>query len=253
MTKCAKRLLSSVADFFAPRECVSCGKTNPKGKYSYLCPACASKLYIIRGGACLRCGEIVGLNGTPYVPSCPSCAFEKPYFNHAMSACLYGDKGSERLLFALKYNGGTYAAADLAKIVLSNNNSIDFLKGAIICPVPLHKSRLKKRKFNQSELIAENIARLSEQLGIKIARLLDRTRNTRTQTALDKAQRAENVRGAFRLADGARAFLKDIDPKSRIVIFDDVMTTSATASECAKVLKAAGFEHIDAFSVFKRL
>ena len=57
----------------------------------------------------------------------------------------------------------------------------------------------------------------------------------------------------FRLADGARAFLKDIDPKSRIVIFDDVMTTSATASECAKVLKAAGFEHIDAFSVFKRL
>ena len=249
-----KNLLRLCADFFAPRECMACGKTNPKGEFGYLCPSCAAKIYFIRGGACLRCGEIVASNNAPFVQSCSSCALEKPFFNRAASACLYGDKGAERLLFALKYGGGTFAAADLARMVLKNNNAANFLKGALLCPVPLHKSRLRKRNYNQSELIARKVAELAPFLNIRIANLLERRRNTRTQTSLDKAQRAANVRGAFSLSAGARDILKtERNNIPRVVIFDDVMTTSATASECAKVLKRAGFEAVDCFCVFKRL
>jgi ComF family protein len=102
-------------------------------------------------------------------------------------------------------------------------------------PVPLHPTRQRERGFNQASLIAEL---LSAQTSIPARPLLERTRYTTTQTALDRSERMENLHNAFRLR-------KNGDVRGlRVLLVDDVLTTGSTLNECARVLKRAG-----AFSV----
>ena len=97
--------------------------------------------------------------------------------------------------------------------------------------VPLHKSRQRSRGYNQSEHLAERIAEL---YGIECEALLDRIRNTKSQTTQSAAGRIANVAGAFKLREG-------VDVRGRrIAIVDDIITTGATILECASVLEAAG-------------
>jgi ComF family protein len=101
----------------------------------------------------------------------------------------------------------------------------------ILVPVPLHPTRQRERGFNQASLLAElSSARIS----IPCKPLLKRIRYTTTQTALDRAERMENLHNAFRLR-------KNADVRGlRVLLVDDVLTTGSTLSECARVLKRAG-------------
>jgi ComF family protein len=101
----------------------------------------------------------------------------------------------------------------------------------IIIPVPLHPTRQRERGFNQATLLAEL---LSAQVSIPSKMLLERVRYTTTQTALDRAERMENLHNAFRLR-------KNMDVRGlRVLLIDDVLTTGSTLSECARILKRAG-------------
>ncbi|HEX4640287.1 MAG TPA: ComF family protein [Chthoniobacterales bacterium] len=101
----------------------------------------------------------------------------------------------------------------------------------IIVPVPLHPARERERGFNQAALIAELLATSS---AIPARPVLERIRYTTTQTAYDRAERMENLRGAFRLR-------KNRDVRGlRVLLIDDVLTTGSTLSECARVLRDAG-------------
>jgi ComF family protein len=101
----------------------------------------------------------------------------------------------------------------------------------VIVPVPLHAARQRERGFNQAQLLAEL---LSARTSIPTKPLLERIRYTTTQTALDRAERIENLHNAFRLRKKA-----DVQAL-RVLLVDDVLTTGATLSECARVLKRAG-------------
>jgi ComF family protein len=101
----------------------------------------------------------------------------------------------------------------------------------IIVPVPLHPTRQRERGFNQAGLLAEL---LSTRISIPCKRVLKRIRYTTTQTALDRAERMENLHNAFRLR-------KNADVRGlHVLLIDDVLTTGSTLSECARVLKRAG-------------
>jgi ComF family protein len=101
----------------------------------------------------------------------------------------------------------------------------------IIVPVPLHPTRLRERGFNQAGLLTEL---LSTRISIRCKRVLKRIRYTTTQTALDRAERIENLHNAFRLR-------KNADVRGlHVLLIDDVLTTGSTLSECARVLKRAG-------------
>jgi ComF family protein len=101
----------------------------------------------------------------------------------------------------------------------------------IIVPVPLHPTRQRERGFNQAALLAEL---LSTRISIPCKRVLKRIRYTTTQTALDRAERMENLHNAFRLR-------KNADVRGlHVLLIDDVLTTGSTLSECARVLKRAG-------------
>jgi ComF family protein len=101
----------------------------------------------------------------------------------------------------------------------------------LIVPVPLHPARQRERGFNQAELLADLLA---PSMNLPTHSLLERTRSTTTQTAYDRAERMENLHGAFRLR-------KNRDVRGlRVLLIDDVLTTGSTLSECARVLRKAG-------------
>jgi ComF family protein len=101
----------------------------------------------------------------------------------------------------------------------------------LIVPVPLHSTRQRERGFNQATLLAELLAK---SIAVPLRPVLERIRYTTTQTAYDRAERMENLHGAFRLRKNRD--VRDL----RVLLIDDVLTTGSTLSECARVLKAAG-------------
>lgn len=110
----------------------------------------------------------------------------------------------------------------------------------VLIPVPLHPGRLRERGFNQSELLAQEVA---ARLGWRLeASALRRVRATRSQAKLGQQERGSNLAGAFAVAPDWR-------PPPRVLIVDDVYTTGATAAACAAVLLAAGVERIDALAL----
>ena len=110
-----------------------------------------------------------------------------------------------------------------------------------IVPVPLHPTREREREFNQARLLAAHLARAT---GIPLqTRLLRRVRPTATQTCLSRKERARNVQHAFALRNSARV------NGLRCVVVDDVLTTGATTSGCARALKAGGARRVCVWTV----
>jgi len=124
---------------------------------------------------------------------------------------------------------GVLFGREIGSRISEMNFSADY-----IIPVPLHKSRVRDRTYNQSEYICKGI---NEILNIEILEnCLERTRFTETQTHLNKQQRKQNMLGAFKIN---KKYLNIIRDKN-IILTDDVITTGATILECASILKSAG-------------
>ena len=106
---------------------------------------------------------------------------------------------------------------------------------------------MRKRAYNQSEVLCGAVAKLYPELNLRVENLLLRKKFTPTQTALSKNERIENVRGAFAVKGGL-----NISKNAKIIVADDVMTSGATLNECAKTLRRAGFENVSAFAFARR-
>lgn len=134
---------------------------------------------------------------------------------------------------ALKYRGATRAARwmgeHLAAVVLAAG-----WRPELVCPVPLHASRLRRRGYNQAALVARALARA---LPVPLGLALTRTRFTASQARLERARRAANVAGAFK-ADGVSVAGRSV------LLVDDVLTTGATAQACCAALLAAGAREV---------
>ena len=161
---------------------------------------------------------------------CGDCARRRPSWDRARSVLRY-DKHSRRLVLMLKHGDQTHLAGAFGRWMQRAGG--DVLAAAdLLIPVPLHWTRLFNRRFNQSALLAQAIRAAG---GPPVAAdWLVRRRRTPSQGTLGPLGRARNVRGAFALRRG-----RDVTGK-RVVVIDDVLTTGATAEECARVLRRAG-------------
>jgi ComF family protein len=204
----------------------------------FLCQECYQSIEFIVN-PCRKCGSERG----PYAKEsagCLACRSVSLRFESARGAGAYSEPLKE-IIHALKYSGERAAAVTLAEILVESLRETPHAEFAeVVVPVPLHISRLKKRTFNQSALIAKLAAR---ELELPFADALVRTRATASQTQLSHAARRRNVKDAF--AVGRPAAVRG----RQVLLVDDVITTGATASECAKALRAAGAARVYAASV----
>lgn len=142
------------------------------------------------------------------------------------------------MVLALKHGDRLDLAPALARWMLTPAKHL--LKRAdIIAPVPLHRWRLLRRKFNQSAELARHLARASGQYCLPD--LISRHRKTPSQDGLNRAERMDNQRGAFQIPKRHMPALKG----KSVLLVDDVMTTGATLSACAEALFVAGAANVD--------
>ena len=213
-----------------------------------VCLECLSAMRPLSVGTCEICGEgMAGLARPDELHSCANCREARPWFE---KACAYGPYDGElrALIHLLKYEQVEPAANALGGMLAEAIGKLNIQTPVMMVPVPLHSSKRRQRRFNQAELIARVALKRASMPGAELTtNLLVRTRATVSQIGLTRPQRAENIRGAFRVARPARV-------KGRsILLVDDVLTTGTTASECARVLRKAGAEKVWVATVARTL
>lgn len=150
------------------------------------------------------------------------------------------EKNLQKLIRGLKYHNQRDLAFYQAKFMWEYWQNITSESGFEVVPVPLHKDRQSKRRYNHMELVAEEFCRLSG--NILNTKLIKRVKNTRPQYKLTLAERAENLHNAFKVDTSA---LSDC---GKILILDDICTTGSTFAEMIKTLKEAGITDITCFA-----
>lgn len=210
----------------------------------HMCPECAAAFAPVDSPLCLTCGEVFKSgNTTDHV--CGACRRVPKFFQSARAAGIY-EQSLMTALQRLKYSGRIELAAPLGALLRAAFFKwYDMAAVDMIAPVPLHSRKQRQRGFNQTWLLIRNWWRSEGESRDCFPRsklhrrLLIRTRMTRSQTALSRRERLENVRGAFALSGTACV-------KGRsVLLVDDVYTTGATVNECARVLMAEGAARVD--------
>jgi ComF family protein len=230
----ARSLLRTALDLAYPRNCETCGR-EPEDPFDYLCWECLSSLLYLAPPMCDRCGEPVeGRVGHRF--DCHLCASTPRGFDHARSLARH-DGALRHAIHVFKYRQGTWLRSDLCRLLHTGwtthypDEEID-----LVTWVPLHPARRRSRGYDQARLLAAGLARRLGQA--RVARTLVRVRDTGTQTNLTAELRASNVRQAFSPRNQEQLNGR------RVLLVDDVMTTGATVSECARCLKEAGAERV---------
>jgi ComF family protein len=165
----------------------------------------------------------------------------KPIFDQAISVFEYND-ASKGMLLKFKHGDATYLRPQLARWIHSAAQNV--LQSAdLLVPVPIHFLKRLKRKYNQSELLAQELEKLS---GIPHEpRILQKKKRTPQQEGLSKIMRLRNINGSFSVNEKYKNLLE----KKNVLLIDDVLTTGATVNECAKVLKKHGAEKVTVLTV----
>jgi len=163
---------------------------------------------------------------------CGVCRAVRPHYDRARAAGHFSGVLRE-MVHAFKYDSALWLCADLVDL-LEGCLTAHFHADAVdvVVPVPLHPVRQRERSYNQSVLLARELARRIDRRCD--ARALERVRVTETQTHLNAAQRRMNMLGAFRVTR------PEWVRQRCVLLVDDVMTTGATLDECARMLKKAG-------------
>lgn len=220
-----------------PPVCLGCAGLVENSEYRHVCAKCAKQLDFVKAPACTVCGhpfygELAGER------MCPHCEGLHPAFREGRTAVLF--KGPARaLIHELKYHHALYALADIEQVFRRSQRVLDFVRGAILVPVPLHPRKERERGYNQSALIAACLARASGGT-TRVESLLRRVADTVSQTAFDREARRANLKNAFALAGGAA-----INAAHHYILVDDVFTTGSTLNSCAGVLRRAGCMNLD--------
>jgi competence protein ComFC len=221
------KISAFILDIFFPTRCLICGKYGHE-----LCFDCAQKIEIIKTHLCPECGKI-----SSFGSYCDGCRrSKKPHLSKIIVATRYNVGPIKQLVSSFKYEGFQGLAKPLGELIVCQLKSLNIsFDKIVVVPVPLYITRKNRRGFNQSELLARYI---SKELSLHGGDALARIRDTISQVSLKKSQRTSNISGAFICID------RELILNSNIILVDDVVTTGATLTECAKVLKENGAKKI---------
>jgi ComF family protein len=168
---------------------------------------------------------------------CAGCKANAPHFRSGISCWLHTGTGRD-IILALKYRNADFLKKDIGVLLKNNNPEIcEFASDSSLVPVPIHYFRRVKRGYNQAEVIAQAIAKISS--GSVVVNAL-KSKNKKSQTKLKSGERLLNVKNMFECSAESDGMAKS----RRVVLVDDVSTTGATVRECCRVLYGAGFENL---------
>ena len=203
------------------------------------CPVCAATIEFIKPPRCQICSQpFDGMSGEFECPNCRGAAF---HFDCAVSV-VRSRRVIRELIHRVKYNREIWIMKILGRILLQGlaDSRLSGQEFDAIVPVPLHSKRLREREFNQAALLAGQLSRAT---GTPMREVLVRSRYTGTQTALDRAERRQNLRNAFSLRKN------DDVTDQNLLLIDDVLTTGSTLDACAAVLLEQGAESVRALTL----
>lgn len=228
------------ADLLLPIACICCDRAVNAGDAGIICGICWSRVRLLPSPRCNRCGHPVDRY------SCRWCPLLPPYVRAARSYCWIGAGTGSEIIHAFKYDGwqrsGEAIAARIGRLAWPEDVACE--RTATVA-VPLERLRERERGFNQSEVIARELAliwRIPQW-----TRVLERARPTRSQTELTPEERKGNVAGAFRVRPECAEALAG----AHIILVDDIITTGATLHACSRALFDAGARTIS-YATFGR-
>ncbi len=219
-----------------PRRCPICHDiVKPRGKLA--CPACRAKMRPVEEPRCKKCGKPLVKEE---VEHCADCSRRSHVFEEAAGIFLY-DKVMRDSLMKCKY-GGRKEYLDFYSQAMAHYGEkyLRRWRPGALAPIPMHKSRMRQRGFNQSVCLAQAAG---QAFGIPVyEHMLEKAKKTRPQKELEERQRRTNLKGAFTTG-------KEFRPLASVVLVDDVYTTGSTLDEAAKCLKRAGVEKVYALTL----
>ena len=235
--KAGSQYALKLIDLIVPPKCLLCRKPVTQG--ACLCVSCWLELNFLEHPVC-------DVMGTPFaydqgVGALSAAALaDPPPWDRARAAIVF-DHNSKNLVHALKYKDHHEAAIMMVRMMARAGREL-LAEADLIVPVPLHPTRLWKRRFNQAALLAKPLAQIAHK---KYAPdLLTRNVPTRQQVGLNQSARQKNVKKAFQVSESKLSELKD----RKILLVDDVRTTGATVAACAEALKKAGAAQVSVLS-----
>ncbi len=236
--------LEAGLSFFYPDVCQNCGNERATANEGFIGPSCWKQIRFIRPPFCERCGlPFPGEITSTF--ECSNCREIALHFCWARSAVAAEGMVLD-IVHRYKYNRALWFESFLADLLLREAApSLRQESWDLIVPVPLHPLKEREREFNQAGRLAQHLAR---ELRLSLDRkALRRVEPTRTQTQLSRTERAANVRRAF-------ALNKPVELKGkRVVLIDDVLTTGATTSACARLLREGGAAEVCVWTVARGL
>jgi len=227
--------VAAVVDLVVPPLCLACHR--PLSSHDAMCSRCWSGIDFIRAPLCARLGIPLPFDVGGTMISAAAVA-DPPDYDRARAEARFDGVMRELVKFRDRHDARRLFARWLTEA------GAELLDGAdVVIPVPLTRGRLAGRRFNQSAILAQEVARLS---GVRYEPLvLQRTKRTQPQVGLSRQQRRDNVAGAFGVVDARKSALGG----ARVVFIDDVITTGATARACARTLKRAGVASVDVLAL----
>lgn len=232
-------LLRRLADSMLPPRCVNCREL-VEGDTA-LCADCWPLVDFLAAPVCACCGFPFEYDPGPDDTLCAACTARRPLFDRARAVLVYGDI-SRQLILEFKHGDRTWPTPAFGRwLARAGTELIDGADLAV--PVPLHRSRLFARRYNQAAMMALALGRETD-LAVQ-PDLLTRRRPTPSQGRMSPSARRRNVRGAFAVRPGYGRMVEG----RRILLIDDVLTTGATAEECARTLLRAGAAAVDVLTL----
>ena len=223
-------MLDLVLDFIYPENisCILCNKPIKKINTYSLCKDCFKELNFIQDG-CIKCGKPIIYHSLEKLDicGCSYCFNKSFYFDKAISCIEYSDI-SKSMILGFKYKNKTYMAKYISNI-MKEKLDLENIKFDYITFVPLHKKRMRKRGFNQSEKIAKELEKM---IDIPILDCIYRKSNTNRLYNLNRKERKIELKNAFLVKENI-----NYANGKNILLIDDIFTTGSTVNEISKLLK----------------
>ncbi len=233
---------SHMVEWLLPARCPLTGDTVER--QGMISPAAWATLRFVADPQCQACGIPLTVSddiAEKLSLKCTDCLTDPPPFDRARSSLVYDD-ASRKMILGFKHADQTYAVKTFVPWLVRAGADFWALDPLLV-PVPLHRWRILRRRYNQAALLAHGLARETKK--ICIPDLILRTRSTPTQGHMKAREREQNVRKAFSIND--RHAEKMIG--RHVVLIDDVMTTGATVRECSDVLLKAGAASVNVLTI----